>query len=453
MIGKNARFLWLALAALVLLAIVAVVGVSVWVQRFLRSEDFQRLVAARTGEALQADASVGALRWNGSSVFSDSFQADGRAGGVLQRLRADQVRAEVNWRAVLQGAWRVDQIDVVKMEGTFRPGTPAAAPVPPRDPAPQLPGWLPRRFELGQLNVSQASFTFGGVQGSETIRLQDTGLVLKPEGSSWGIDGRRGTLSVPGLPTLEVSDFRSRLQGGTFYLTEARLRYGEAGTVTASGEFAQNSQLQVDWAKVDVAAFLDEAWKDRLSGQMAGKATIKWPVAGIAAGQASGTFRLTDGLLQNLHLLEKIASFTGAPQFRRMPVQEFSGTFQWAVGALALNDVVLESKGLLRLEGQCTVGSAGELAGRFRVGVTPQTLQWLPGSRERVFIQAENGYLWTEVKIGGTVEQVQEDLSPRLARAMGEEVIDQGSSLIENLPGAARDGAKGVLDALSPLLR
>src|SRR5690606_18388541 len=104
-------------------------------------------------------------------------------------------------------------------------------------------------------------------------------------------------------------------------------------------------------------------------------------------------------------------------------------------------DLALESKGLMRVEGRCELAPDRALAGTLRVGVTPQTLQWLPGSRERVFTVAENGYLWTPVRLGGTWENPQEDLSARLAAAMKDEVIDQGRKVIDALPGPAREGA------------
>ena len=92
-------------------------------------------------------------------------------------------------------------------------------------------------------------------------------------------------------------------------------------------------------------------------------------------------------------------------------------------------------------------------AGTLRMGVTPQTLQWLPGSRERVFTVAQNGYVWTDVKIGGSILTPQEDLSARLANALRDEAVHQGRRFIEDLPSAAKDGAKGVLDTLTPLIK
>ena len=106
-------------------------------------------------------------------------------------------------------------------------------------------------------------------------------------------------------------------------------------------------------------------------------------------------------------------------------------------------------KGLLRLEGNCTVAAGGTVDGTLRVGVTPQTLQWLPGSRERVFTVAQGGYVWTNVRISGSLRELREDLSSRLVAAMQDEAIDQGTHVIKELPNAAK-GAQGVLDALAP---
>ena len=79
-------------------------------------------MGAKTGEALYSEASYSPLNWSGPSMFVDSLQATGLEGSIVQSLRADQVRADVNWRAIFQGAWRVDQIQVVSFDATFRPG-------------------------------------------------------------------------------------------------------------------------------------------------------------------------------------------------------------------------------------------------------------------------------------------------------------------------------------------
>ena len=167
---------------------------------------------------------------------------------------------------------------------------------------------------------------------------------------------------------------------------------------------------------------------------LAGTASVVWPETGLAAGKATGRFRLTDGFAQNLELLDRVAFFTGAPQFRRIPLQEISGGFEWTKEAVQITNLVAESKGLMRLEGNCTVTDGGTMDGAFRVGVTPQTLQWLPGSRERVFTVAQGGYVWTDVKINGSLQDMREDLSSRLAAAMEDETIDRGTRASRKFP-------------------
>lgn len=448
-------FWWLSLGGLAVILIVMLVAGAAWIRSYLRSEDFRRLVDDKTGAALRSETVYSPFGWSGSSVFSDSLQGTGLEGSPVKNFRADQLRAEVNWRAIFDGAWRVDEITVGYFEGTFRqPVHVENAPTAPQPTASPsgLRQYLPQRFELGTLQVAQARLGFLDAQGQEALAVRDTALTLRQDGSSWVINGQRGVLNVRGVPQLDIDSFRSRLQRDAFFLTDAQLRLGETGKVTASGEIASNSQVEVEWQQVDVAPFLPGDWKSHVSGFLSGTSVIKWGAAGMSEATATGKFELKDGLIQGVPMLDQIATFTGAPQFRRMPLQQMTGSYSWAKGLLTLTNIVAESKGLLRVEGTCVVAPDGRIQSALRLGVTPQTLQWLPGSRERVFTVAQNGYLWTDVQVSGTLQSPQEDLSARLIAAMGNEVIDQGTKVIEQLPGGVKDGAQKALDLLSPFL-
>jgi len=78
------------------------------------------------------------------------------------------------------------------------------------------------------------------------------------------------------------------------------------------------------------------------------------------------------------------------------------------------------------------------------VGVAPSSLRWLPGSRTRVFTQAHDGYVWTDLKLSGPLDQLSEDLSARLMSAAGEETIN-------SVKGTLETGAKGLFDLIKPL--
>ena len=449
------KWLGITLGLVLLLAVGAVVAVSVWTKQYLRSPAFRELIGVKTGDAFKARASYAPLTWSGSSVFSDSLDAAGHSDSPLESLQASQIRAEVNWRAIFEGAWRVDRIDALRLDATFRPATDKEMATPQHSPPPPPPKgflWLPQRFELGEANVAQSRIVFRNAAGAEAISLKDGALQIRPEGDGWVFSGRGGSLNLPKVPQLAIESFRSRLQNGILYLTNSDLRLGATGKISASGTFADESRLLLEWSEVDVAPFLDPNWRARLSGTISGNATLEWPETGLTAGKASGRFVLTNGLLQDVGTLNEIATFTGAPQFKRMPVQEFSADFTWTRQSLILTNIIAESKGLLRLEGKCTVMADGTLDSALRVGVTPQTLQWIPGSRERVFTRADKGYLWTDMRVTGTITRPQEDLSIRLVNAMKDETIDTGVRVIESLPGAANEGVRGIFDVLKPVV-
>ena len=74
------------------------------------------------------------------------------------------------------------------------------------------------------------------------------------------------------------------------------------------------------------------------------------------------------------------------------------------------------------MEGAYTV-EHGEIAGTFQVGLTPATLQWIPGSQEQIFTVSRGGYLWTSVRLTGPAEHPVDDLTPRLVAATSKELI------------------------------
>ena len=446
------RRLWIGLGILVVLLAAGLLGLNFWVQAYLRSAAFRQLVMAKTGESLRADVDSQPFEWSGPSVFSAALTGHGESGAPLESLDAEQVRANIDWQAIFHGAWRVSRIDIVRLDAKVRTAgqqaATAAEPGPTPEPPPPKRGLLPNRFELDRVSVQDANVAFG-----EMGNLRNTALVMQPEGNGWVFDGTGGKLEFPARPTLDVSAFRVRLQQGVVYLTNAALRLGATGALTTSGEVGGPRgpyDLQVQWQNVDAADVLDATWKERLSGTISGEAEILGRTG--LPPLTKGKFSLVNGQLAGLPVQKEIAKFTRSPQFDHMPLSELSGDYAMDGVTTTVSNFVAESPGLLRIEGACRIGANGTIDGRFRVGVTSQSLQWLPGSQEKVFTVADRGYLWTDVTIGGTLEQPTEDLSARLARALGEQVIDTGVQILQGAPSDATDAAKKAIDLLSPLI-
>jgi hypothetical protein len=444
---------WIIPCVVVVLFLAALAIGSLWVKSYLRSDAFRRLIEEKTGEAVKGQATYEPLRWIGASVFSNQLSVMGETGSPLASLTADQLRATVAWRAIFDGAWRIENLESARVLATFRPGSFATESPSSHvaSPEPAVAKWLPHRFEIGSVSTPLGSVRFLDAAEKERFALNESSLHMKPDGASWLLEGQGGTFLVAGFPELKVEKFRSRIHKDVFFLTDSQFRLGDSGVITASGEFSKAAKVRVAWDRVNIDQFLASHWRKKLSATMAGSADIVVPDGQNAT--ATGKVVLTDGLVQKVPLLDQIAKFTGAPQFRRMPVQEVTSDFSWQNGILTLTNFMGESKGLLRLEGTCTIAADHQIDGTFRIGVTPQTVQWLPGSREKVFTEAGGGYLWTSLKIGGTVENPTEDLSGRLLAAMGEQVIEQGTKALDNLPAPAREGAKQAIDLLKPFFQ
>jgi hypothetical protein len=140
-------------------------------------------------------------------------------------------------------------------------------------------------------------------------------------------------------------------------------------------------------------------------------------------------------------VLDQIATFTRTDRFRRISLSKASVTFSRDGRILTAKDLLLESEGLMRVEGAFTVVD-GNIDGLFQIGVTAASLQWLPGSQARVFTIAHDGYYWTSVRVTGPAAHPKEDLTARLiAAAAGEilqgtqdTILDTARSLLDQLP-------------------
>lgn len=449
---KTLRVALWTFAILALLVVVFAVGASSWVGNFLKSESFRRMVSGHTGQALRAQAEFAPFQWTGPNVYSESLTVVGLPGSPLASLEATQVRATVDWRAAFGGAWRVESVDLLDVQLTLRPAEHVAeGEITASTPPTSAPGFLPTTFELGPVRAQRATILAKDSMGALQATLSDTALLFELQGASSEFSGTGGVLDVLDQPAIALESFRARLSKGEVFLTDARGRLGESGKLSASGQLGDRSELRVQWSDIDTEEVLSGDWRDRLRGQLSGEVHLRWESERSVS--ARGSFLLTEGLLREVPLLDRIATFTGSPQFRRMPLQEVSGRFVSQEGSWEIDELVLESKGLLRAEGNLEISEVGELNGVFRVGVAPQVLQWIPGSRERVFTTNQGGYVWTDVRVAGSLDNPTEDLSSRLSTAAAGDLIDRGTRALSDPAGTAKDGAQEILDILTPFLR
>jgi hypothetical protein len=142
----------------------------------------------------------------------------------------------------------------------------------------------------------------------------------------------------------------------------------------------------------------------------------------IESSSGWGEFRIEEGRVAGARFLEDVASLIGKP-IGQLSLTRCSLGFEWKYPRVQIKKIDIEADGVFRLQGTATINNK-RLGGELQLGVAPGYLEWLPKA-QRIFTRQRDDYLWTTVQLGGTINDPQEDLSPRVAE------------LLKKSPGAA----------------
>ena len=454
--GWFSRLLLLGLGALVVLAVILAIGGRAWIESYLKSDRFRAFVSRKTSETLAAQGEFAPLHFSGTTFYSDGFKARGSTQSWFSEMRIDQIRADVSARRFFDRVWQIERIEAqqlaIRLDGP-RIELPPAPPVPPDTIKPRGGRWFPDRVEIGSAAIRETSLSWGGTDASSGS-LERTALGIAPHEGGWNILGTGGRLRHGGFPPAELIAASLRYHEPTLFIQSAELRQGASGALSVSGEveFGRSLDLRTTFVALPITPHLPEDWRVRLRGDLAGDLNIRSPLPTAGELVCSGTVNLVNGQLDALPILDQIALFTRTQQFRRLSLSKASAKFTQQRERLEVQEFVAESEGLIRVEGTFAVENS-IIDGTFQVGVTPASLQWLPGSQERVFTEQRGGYLWTAMRLTGPVAKPEEDLSPRLIAAAQGAVIQGVENTVKDAVQTGKDAAKGALDLLMPLLK
>ncbi|MCB1062157.1 MAG: hypothetical protein KDN20_04450, partial [Verrucomicrobiae bacterium] len=286
-------------------------------------------------------------------------------------------------------------------------------------------------------------------------------------GGGWEIAGTGGDLFIVNQPDFDIDRFRVRWQGTDVFLNEAEIDVFEDARLSGRGVIGLTPGTPLDLdlriSNLDVKHVVGPEWEKKISGRVSGDIALEGSIDAPGGLKQSGTLSLSEGLLTNLPLLETIGKYTKSERFQYLTLNEAVGDFERQGDRLVITNIKIQSDGLSRLEGSLTIDGQA-IAGTFRVGVTPGTLRWIPGAERKIFVTSENGFLWTNVNVSGTIEEPKEDLTSRLVVAAAEtlvedapqKAIDAAKEAIKNptaTPGSLIEEGTKLLDALSPLLK
>lgn len=443
-------------AATIVFLGVMLAAIGYWlVQRYLRSDDFRKMLSAKVSETIGVKGEFNPFQWDGFSVRSPGFQASGY--GPLSRLQLTSLQTEIGLGGLRRGVWQVSgtRLQQIELEMNGELGGPlvphadkVSNALPPRIPNHRPPSWLPDQVELDGVVVDSLSariHTHSGTASANQLRIQAI-----PEGTSgrnWDVSVHGGTLTPPPgwLPAIRLGSAALRYNGNTVYLTEFSASAWENAHIATTGELNPQSgeiSLEGQVESVKCSEWLHESWAKRLSGEASTDFQFR-QTSGFA--EASGTLEIRNAVLTALPILDSLAAYADTRRFRTLVLHDASTHWRWKPGELHLSNLQVGCEGLVRLEGSVSI-VAGKLNGKLRLGLIPGTLAHIPGAETQVFHPGERNLLWAPINLSGTVDDPREDLTERL-------MVAAGARMLETLPETGQKVLKftgKIMDEATP---
>jgi len=479
--GKSHRWLF-ALIALVILGVVITLLMPMlvmnWVRGYVQQEAFRGKMEQLFVTQMRGEVRLAPLRWTGDEVTSVEAGIS-TANGWQARL--DGLHLTLDWNAFRQGKWRMvgSGVDSLTLERVSL--TAPATPVPEMETTPEsvttqgssIPAWLrrylPTKTEVDGVHVDRFTLLHPGPWNVRDAKLRvstwqhgETSVQVIAEG---GIVETPLMLPAQLVPMkLNLTRAAARLSREDLHLTEATLKWLDAGEIIARGHLRPQQgswEVSTQLSGIPLRECLTDDWKIRLSGHV--KGDLNATGSKTSTPLITGKLQLQEAVLTAMPILDQLATYTGVERFKRLVLDVATTEVRLTDSTRQFDKIVLQSNGLMRLEGSLTV-QGDQIDGSFLLGVTPETLKWIPGAGQHVFTATNPagpaGMSWTPLRITGTMEAPREDLSSRLAAAAGKallnapgEIVGQGSRLLLTPILGEKGGAlpneviKGATDA------
>ena len=395
------------------------------VTRYIESDAFRAAMEDETAKGLHFPAGHYSpiRRTSALEAQSQNFQAS-NGQRALKSLDAHGITARFNPWGVFIRQWRFSDIHVQSGEVAIQiyEAHPEAT-----APKPWFSIFFPNRVFLKHIESERSDITwqFRGQQAG----FFGTQLLITPNGPDFEyvtIGGALKMALVPDLGLLHAHilitktlltiydvDLASEPVGEIVNFPATR---NERGTIHAQGHAGIGTNKAVDveanFERLPIHAWLPTKWKRGLTGSASGKIHWSGEKPKLESSFGEGRLSVSDGRLQNLPFLNKLAELARNKAFESLRLDDCSLSFAWRYPKIDIKDIVIEEKQKFRAEGEIAIDRRA-LRGTLRLGLTRPYLNWLP-HLEEVFNRERSGYLWTTVHLSGTIDEPKQDLSPRI---------------------------------------
>jgi len=283
-------------------------------------------------------------------------------------------------------------------------------------PKPWFAIFLPNRVYLERIETPQANITWQ-FQG-DRAGFFGTQLLITPHGPDFEYFATDGRLKMALLPDLDLRRAHLLITKTllTIYDIDLASDSGSTESIHAQANVGLGKDTSVDlkanFNQVPIRSWVPAEWKEHLAGSAFG--ALHWSGKDLKLENSSGegSLAVNNGRIDNLPALEKLAELSQQKSFEHLALTDCSLSFGWKYPKIDIENIAIEERGKFRIEGEMSIEQR-RLQGTIKLGLTREYLDWLPNPEE-VFSRKDGGYLWTNVRLSGTIDNPGQDLSPRI---------------------------------------
>ena len=459
---------WKILFGIIFLLVAVGIVIYQKTMTFLHSEEFRKQIALEVGAEMGTKGEFQEFNWNGMSLSTDGYNAEGE--GAIQKVNIEDVKLDVDFSYIKRDKFKLKNVkvqnmsvsidlekDFIQFEGEKRKKS-------------LLEELLPDHAELYDAEVENMQMNV--VTSGESYSFEHLAAKVKKSDDGYDLEVEGGTFDLP-LSIVEDVNLKSatlKQRGEEVYLNQSEFSIFDSGKLNITG-FVNLSRSARDLYELDgklsdlrCKDVFPANWQKNLKGEVVATFSVKpdrnnEPII-------KGHLEIENGTLEALPVLNKVAYYLADSKYRTIQFETFECDFEKRGEVITLKNIILSSKGLLKVEGNLEIDGE-KLDGRFDIGLPANKLTNIPGAETIVFKAGKDKLHWATVNIGGVIGDIKEDLTDRLIAAAGrrmvEGALEMGGALLkpemrEKIMDAPSDvldiidGEKSLKDGLNGLL-
>lgn len=285
-------------------------------------------------------------------------------------------------------------------------------------------------FKFSVVKVKDMDVTYG-----ESTRLENMNVVLRETKGRGDLQlaTTGGRLYLDGLPMMWLGTSSSSLEGESVGIKKIETALDEdaiaaskiPGRIEGSVDLESGLQnLDFTFRGAQIGKFLAKSWGRQFSGLLDGTFVYRG-IPGADDLLFEGQFAV-----RNAHYISHTTFQTIAAATQDMALsdivfdRDITGGLRLSKDGGHIFDLDVDQRGVLGCRGGVRWNrSGGDLQGSLQIGLSPKTLEKLPGGHPSFFTPVgERNYCWATVGIGGTLDAPLDNLLPQLQR-LGVRVI------------------------------